>query len=128
MKIIHSTKGSTWKDHKYIRKEGGKYIYPPKNEIKPKAPEFHYGKNESPKTKARENYMNRLRNQRKNLELLYDLNLKEMIKSQEDYDKYSKELINAMNKTYTDDVNAKSIAKKKVNDIDKKRWRLTENI
>ena len=25
--IAHSAKGSTWKDHKYIRKEGDKYIY-----------------------------------------------------------------------------------------------------
>lgn len=25
--ILHSDKGSTWKNHKYIRKEGNKYIY-----------------------------------------------------------------------------------------------------
>lgn len=25
--IYHSAKGSTWKDHKYIRKEGKRYIY-----------------------------------------------------------------------------------------------------
>lgn len=26
--IIHSAKGSTWKDHKYVKKENGKYYYP----------------------------------------------------------------------------------------------------
>ncbi len=26
--IQHSAKGSTWKEHKYIRKENGRYIYP----------------------------------------------------------------------------------------------------
>lgn len=25
--LCHSSKGSTWKDHKYIRKEGDKYVY-----------------------------------------------------------------------------------------------------
>lgn len=25
--LVHSAKGSTWKKHKYIRKEGNKYIY-----------------------------------------------------------------------------------------------------
>lgn len=26
--LEHSIKGSTWKNHKYIRKEGDRYIYP----------------------------------------------------------------------------------------------------
>lgn len=26
--LCHSFKGTTWKNHKYIRKEGGRYIYP----------------------------------------------------------------------------------------------------
>lgn len=27
MKLQHSAKGSTWKDHKYIKKENGRYYY-----------------------------------------------------------------------------------------------------
>lgn len=26
--LLHSPKGTTWKDHKYIKKENGRYIYP----------------------------------------------------------------------------------------------------
>lgn len=28
--LAHSAKGTTWKDHKYIKKEGDRYIYAPK--------------------------------------------------------------------------------------------------
>ena len=31
--LIHSAKGTTWKDHKYIRKEGKRYIYNAKRGI-----------------------------------------------------------------------------------------------
>lgn len=32
--VIHSAKGSTWKNHKYIKKFAGKYIYPTKEDIR----------------------------------------------------------------------------------------------
>lgn len=34
--LIHSAKGSTWKKHKYIRKEGDRYIYTEKESLKDK--------------------------------------------------------------------------------------------
>ena len=32
--LAHSAKGTTWKDHKYIRKENGRYIYDEKDKAK----------------------------------------------------------------------------------------------
>ena len=32
--LAHSAKGTTWKNHKYIRKEGNRYIYDPKDKKK----------------------------------------------------------------------------------------------
>lgn len=41
--LIHSPKGTTWKDHKYIKKENGRYIYSIKDKAKEVIDHIDYG-------------------------------------------------------------------------------------